>query len=150
MSSKDSYVREAPSVIQGFDSQEIKSSKQSRKKSTHVNHAGSLPSRNSSLNMNDEAGYNTKRKMSSKHGVEGLTSCQYGGKIASEQTVPWLHEDDNLSPKIVERSQFSRLNPSISKRYQHEMFDMEDRGLSKMKAKVGLLLYTSQIDVFHV
>lgn len=145
MSSKDSYVQEAPSVMHGFDSQEIKSCKQLRKKPTHVNHTSPLPGRNSSLIMNDESGYNKKRKVSSKRGVERVTSGQYGGKIASEQTVPWLDEDINLSPKIVPRSEFSKFKPSISKRYRHEMFDMEDRGLSKTKAKVGLLLYTSQI-----
>ncbi|XP_015870829.2 homeobox-DDT domain protein RLT1 [Ziziphus jujuba] len=150
VSSKDSYVHEAP-MMHVFEGQEIKSGNQSRKKSTYLNRTSSLPGRNSTLNTYDESGYNRNSRMSSKHGVEGMISDsalkhhgQYSGKISREQSVPWLDEDNNTSPKILQRSEYSKLKPSVSKRYGHEMFDMKDRRQSKIMAKAQEDIYNEE------
>lgn len=155
VSSKDSYVHEAP-IMHGFEGQEIKSGNQSRKKSTYLNHTGTLPGRNSTLNTYDESGYNRNSRMSSKHGVEGVTAefalkhhGQYSGKISSEQSMPWLDEDNNVSAKILHRSEYSKSKPSVSKRYGREMFDTKDRRQPKMMAKVRFLLYTFMCSIHN-
>lgn len=81
--------------------------------------------------------------MGSKHGAEGMTSDSflnhqghYGGKIASKPSQSGLHEDDVLSPKIVQRSEHSKFKALVSTRNHCGTPDIEEKGVSTMMAQV--------------
>ncbi|KAL5565870.1 hypothetical protein UlMin_029034 [Ulmus minor] len=143
LSSRDLNMPEAPTAMHGFGHQETKSRKQPRQKSTYLDNTNSFPGQ-IPFDVYDGPSYHSKkgRKMSSKHGVEGITDSllnhrgRYGGRIASKQTLSQSHEVDDLSPKLDKRSDHFKLKPSISKRDYYETPDMEDGGISMMMPQV--------------
>lgn len=152
LGSRDSYLQEAPGLIHGVGHQEAKPGNLSRQKSTYIDHSSSFPGRNSSLDKYDDSSYNSNRsrKKSSKHGVEGMASDSflnhhghYGGKIASKQALSRAHEDDDVSPEILQRSEYLKFKPSISPQNYCEAPDMEERGISTMMTQVFISLYFS-------
>ncbi|XP_062082307.1 uncharacterized protein LOC133788735 [Humulus lupulus] len=144
LSSKDPYMhQEAPGIVHGIGHQEAKPSNLLRQKSTYIDHASSVPGRNSSDNYDDSSYNNNRhRKKGSKHGVEGMSSdsfhnrlSHYSGKVASKQTFSRVHEDDDVSPEIMQRSEYLKFKPSVSARNYCEAPDMDERGLSTIMAQ---------------
>ena len=156
LSTRDSYLQDAPGFVHAVGHQEAKPGNLLRQKSTYIDHTSSFPRRNSSLDKYDDPSYNSNRshKRSSKHRVEGMSSdsflnqhSRYGGKIASKQALSHAHEDDDVSPEIEQRSEYLKFKPSISTQNYCEEPDMEERGISTMTAQVFISLYFS---VFYV
>lgn len=146
VSSQDLYVEGATcSSMHGSDYQDKLSHYQLEQKSTVPNHIKPFGKRNSLDLYEDSAGetsvYNSKRnkKMGSKHGVEGMridsVTNHHGrcdGKIESK-----LHEYDNVSPNIVQRSEYFKSKPSNLISNIYESLDTEERGLSTRVKKKG-------------
>ncbi|XP_062172732.1 uncharacterized protein LOC133878216 isoform X2 [Alnus glutinosa] len=134
------------SSMHGSDYQDKLSHYQLEQKSTVLNHIKPFGKRNSSSDpYEDSAGetsvYNSKRnqRMGSKHGVEGMridsVTSHHGrcdGKIESK-----LHEYDNVSPNIVQRSELFKSQPSNLICNLYGSLDTEERGLSTRMKKVG-------------
>ncbi|KDP43274.1 hypothetical protein JCGZ_22826 [Jatropha curcas] len=152
MSSQDSFM-EGPNfnLKNTCDSHDKKSHNQLKQKSGSYNYSNSNPGVKSAIDKYDDLAAetsirNSKRnyKISSKHVVEGIrpdivSSDQYpnGGRVISEQTDPWLHDYGNISPNIVQRTDYmpkpSNLIPGSSK-----SLDVEERPLSSRTSKEKL------------
>ncbi|KAK9274423.1 hypothetical protein L1049_019238 [Liquidambar formosana] len=149
ISSQDSYMkRENFRTTLGSDSRDNYSHHQFKENSSFPNYGKPFPVRNTFLDMNeDSAGetsvYNGKRSLGMRSkGLVGLRLDSvsdhhlhpYGEKITSEQTEPYLHKYDDVSPKIVQREHL-KSKPSNVKLRHSESLDMEERGLSRRLAK---------------
>lgn len=152
LSSQDLYTEGAIcGSMHGSDYQDKLPHYQLEQKSAVLNHIKPFGKRRSSSDLyEDSAGetsvYNSKKnqRMGSKHGVEGMridsVTSHHGrcdGKIESK-----LHEYDNVSPNIVQRSEYFKSKPSNLICNLNESIDTEERGLSTRKKKVYFLVWT--------
>ncbi|XP_059430673.1 uncharacterized protein LOC132164228 isoform X2 [Corylus avellana] len=147
LSSQDLYTEGAIcSSMHGSDYQDKLPHYQLEQKSAVLNHIKPFGKRHSSSDLyEDSAGetsvYSSKKnqRMGSKHGVQGMridsVTSHHGrcdGKIESK-----LHEYDNVSPNIVQRSEYFKSKPSNLICNLYESIDTEERGLSTRKKKEG-------------
>lgn len=143
LSSQDLYMEEANcSRLHGSYFQDKIS--QLKQKSTVLNHVKPFPKRNSSLDLYEDSAeespvYNSKKnqRMSSKHAVEGMRidsvtnrRGHYDGKIESE-----LHDQANVSPNLIQRSEYFKFKPPNLILNHCELLDTEERGLSTRMTK---------------
>lgn len=138
-------------TLHGPDSKDNYSNRQLKQKASFPNYSNSSPCWNFSSDMHEDAAgetsfvnSNKNYEMRSKHGIEGkrLNSVSnrhvhpYGRKITSEQTDSWLHEDDDIRPKIVQRKEYLKSKPSNLILNHSVSYDDEGRGQLRNMAKV--------------
>ncbi|XP_059665387.1 uncharacterized protein LOC132311494 isoform X2 [Cornus florida] len=121
---------------------------QFKKKLSLPNHSNPFPGRNSSVEMNEDSAGETSifdsrtYGMGAKHSNEGMRMDsvsshhlhQYGGKITSEQTEPWLHNYGDVSHKVAQKEYYES-KPSQLTLKRGEPIAMEERGMSRKMAK---------------
>ncbi|KAH7560726.1 hypothetical protein JRO89_XS10G0083700 [Xanthoceras sorbifolium] len=139
-------------IMHGSDYQDTKSHKQMKQKSSRLNYSNPSPANNSYPDMHEDCDGETPvtdsycgSRLKSKHDAEGtrLESILhhhdlYGGKITSEKTKLLLHDYDNVSPKIVQHSEYLSKLSNITLG-SNKSLAAEKRGRSKRMKKVEKL-----------
>lgn len=134
------------SSLHGSDYQDKISQHQLKQNSTVLNHTKPFSKRNSFSDLYEDSprenfAYNSKKKqrMSGICGAEGMGidsvangHGHYDGKIGSK-----LHDYDDVSPNVIERSENLELKPSVLIRNLCESADKEEKGLSMRMKKVN-------------
>ncbi|KAK0604358.1 hypothetical protein LWI29_014825 [Acer saccharum] len=148
----DLYAEEENRIMHGSDYQGTKSHKQMKQKPPRLSYSNPSPAQNSYPDMHEDyngetpvtASYYDSR-LKSKHDAEETRLESnlnhhdlYGGKITSEKTKLLLHDYDNVSPSIVQHSEYLS-KPSYITPGSNKSLDAEERGRSKKMKKVEKL-----------
>ncbi|TXG73343.1 hypothetical protein EZV62_001922 [Acer yangbiense] len=148
----DLYAEEENRIMHGSDYQGTKSHKQMKLKPPRLSYSNPSPAQNSYPDMHEDyngeipvtASYYDSR-LKSKHDAEETRlesnlnhNDLYGGKITSEKTKLLLHDYDNVSPSIVQHSEYLS-KPSYITPGSNKSLDAEERGRTKKMKKVEKL-----------
>lgn len=152
LASQNSCLQEANfGTMHGSDSRDNCSNRQLKHKASFPNYSNLSPGWNFSKDMLEDAAgetsfvnSNKNHEMRTNHGAEGMRLSSVsnhhlrpnGGKIASEQRDSWLHEYDDIRPKIVQPKEYLRSKPSNMILKQSESCGEEGRGQLRSMAKV--------------
>lgn len=152
LASQNSCMEEANfGTMHGFDSRDNYSNRQLKQKGSFPNYSNSSPGWNFSKDMHEDAtgetsfvNSNKNYEMRSNPGIEGIRLSSvsnrrlhpYGGKVTSEQTDSWLHEYDDIRPKIVQQKEYLKSKPSNLILQQSGSCDDEGRGQLRNMAKM--------------
>lgn len=122
-----------------------------KQKGSFPNYSNLSPGWNFSKDMHEDAAgetsfvnSNKNYEMRSNPGIEGMRLSSvsnrrlhpYGGKVTSEQTDSWLHEYDDIRPKIVQQKEYLKSKPSDLILQQSGSCDDEGRGQLRYMAKM--------------